>query len=52
MGTTQDLNRILELVSAGQLKPQIDRIYPFDEVHQAHERLQTGQQIGKIVLEW
>jgi NADPH:quinone reductase-like Zn-dependent oxidoreductase len=33
------------------MEPIIDRVYPLDEARKAEERLQEGQQFGKIVLE-
>jgi putative PIG3 family NAD(P)H quinone oxidoreductase len=37
-------------VEAGQLKPVIDRTYPLAEAAQAHERMEAGDHVGKIVL--
>jgi NADPH2:quinone reductase len=45
------LRKISEIVDNGMLKPLIDdRIFPFSEVSLAHERQESGQQIGKVVL--
>lgn len=35
---------------SGQIKPVIDRVYPFAEVEKAHLRMQEGLHIGKIIL--
>jgi NADPH2:quinone reductase len=37
-------------VEEGQLKPVIDRTYPLAEAPAAHERMEAGDHIGKIVL--
>ncbi|MFA6117085.1 MAG: NAD(P)H-quinone oxidoreductase [Sphingomonas sp.] len=37
-------------VEAGQLKPVIDRTYPLAEAPAAHERMESGDHVGKIVL--
>ena len=37
-------------VEAGQLKPVIDRTYPLAEAPAAHERMESGDPVGKIVL--
>jgi NADPH2:quinone reductase len=36
---------------AGRLKPVIDKIFPFAEAPGAHERMEAGDHVGKIVLE-
>jgi NADPH:quinone reductase-like Zn-dependent oxidoreductase len=45
------LNALRALVERGQLKPVIDSILPLNEVAQAHERLESGNVKGKIVLQ-
>jgi NADPH:quinone reductase len=35
----------------GRLKPVIDSVFPLTEVAQAHERMEAGEHVGKIVLE-
>jgi putative PIG3 family NAD(P)H quinone oxidoreductase len=37
-------------VEEGQLKPVIDRTYPLAEAPAAHERMEAGDHVGKIVL--
>jgi NADPH:quinone reductase len=41
---------VLPLVSRGVIRPVIDRIYPFDEIRDAHERMESNASFGKIVL--
>lgn len=38
-------------VEHGDLRPEMDRIFPLIEVTAAHERMEAGNHIGKIVLE-
>jgi NADPH:quinone reductase-like Zn-dependent oxidoreductase len=38
-------------VAGGRLKPVIDSTFPLAEVAQAHERMESGNHVGKIVLE-
>ena len=35
----------------GRLKPVIDSVFPLTEVAGAHERMESGEHVGKIVLE-
>ncbi len=50
-GNGQDLDRIRSLVEAGQLKPVVDKVFPFAEVAAAQEYSKTRRAQGKIVLE-
>ena len=38
-------------VEGGRLKPVIDSVFPLAQVVQAHERMEKGDHVGKIVLE-
>ena len=50
MGVKSELHTIMKLVSAGRLKPVIDRVFPLAEAAAAHAYLESGQQFGKVVL--
>jgi NADPH:quinone reductase-like Zn-dependent oxidoreductase len=50
MGSVQDFERVMGLVFAGRLKPVIDSAVPLSDFRAAHERLQRGEQFGKIVF--
>jgi NADPH2:quinone reductase len=41
---------VLPLVSRGAIRPVIDRVYSVDEIREAHERMESNQSFGKIVL--
>ena len=43
--------KVWPLLASGQIKPLIDRTYAFAQVADAHRRMESGQHIGKIVLE-
>lgn len=51
MGTHRDFAKVMGLIFAGKLKPVVDRRYPLREMAAAQERLESGQQMGKIVLD-
>ena len=38
-------------VQGGRLKPVIDSTFPLAEAAAAHERMESGEHVGKIVLE-
>ena len=43
-------DKVLPLLSKGQARPLIDSTFPFDQVADAHARMDGGNHIGKIVL--
>jgi NADPH:quinone reductase-like Zn-dependent oxidoreductase len=50
MGTGEDFAKAYELVASGRVRPVIDEVVPLEEIRAAHERLEAGEQLGKIVL--
>jgi NADPH:quinone reductase-like Zn-dependent oxidoreductase len=50
MGSPEDFQAALELVVSGTARPTIDRVFPLAEMRAAHERLEAGAQLGKIVF--
>jgi NADPH:quinone reductase-like Zn-dependent oxidoreductase len=50
MGTIQDFNNVMTLICAGNIKVALDTTFPLSEARRAQERLQNGEQLGKIVL--
>jgi NADPH:quinone reductase-like Zn-dependent oxidoreductase len=50
MGTPEDFEGAYELVKSGRAKPVVDEVFPLAEAKAAHERLEAGEQLGKIVL--
>lgn len=51
MGTRQDYQQVMSLVTSGQLKVAHDRSFPLREARAAQARLESGQQMGKITLD-
>ena len=50
MGTKADFEGAFELVKSGEAKPIVDSVFPLAEARAAHERMESGEQFGKIVL--
>ncbi|MGH3064339.1 MAG: zinc-binding dehydrogenase [Gaiellaceae bacterium] len=50
MGTKEDFEGAFELVKSGKAKPVVDSVFPLPEARAAHERLETGEHFGKVVL--
>ena len=51
MGNDAEYREIVRLLGAGELRPVVDRVYPFTEARAAFERLDRGEQLGKVVVE-
>ena len=51
LGSRRDYAAIVEHAAAGRLWPAIDRIFSLEEGPAAYERLQRGEQAGKLVIE-
>jgi len=49
-GVGEDFAGAYELVASGRVRPVIDTVLPLEEIRAAHERLEAGEQLGKIVL--
>ncbi|TML09968.1 MAG: zinc-binding dehydrogenase [Actinobacteria bacterium] len=50
MGTREDFAGAFELVKSGRARPVIDQVFALEEARAAHERMERGEQFGKIVL--
>jgi NADPH:quinone reductase-like Zn-dependent oxidoreductase len=50
MGTKADFEGAYELVRSGRARPVVDEVFPLAKARAAHERLEAGEQFGKIVL--
>ncbi|HZC29853.1 MAG TPA: zinc-binding dehydrogenase [Gaiellaceae bacterium] len=50
MGTREDFAGAYELVASGRAQPVVDEVFPLEQARSAHERLEAGEQLGKIVL--
>ncbi|MCC6796952.1 MAG: zinc-binding dehydrogenase [Candidatus Hydrogenedentes bacterium] len=51
MGSQGEFQGLVAAVGAAKMKPVIDKIFPLAEARAAQERMETGEQFGKIVLE-
>jgi NADPH:quinone reductase-like Zn-dependent oxidoreductase len=51
MGSRADLLALLRRIGAGRLRPVIDSVFPLDEAGAALDRLASGAQFGKVVVE-
>jgi len=50
MGNDAEYREIVRVLGAGELRPTIDRVLSFAEARAAFERLERGEQFGKIAI--
>jgi len=50
MGNVESLDIALDMYRNGEIRPIVDRCFKMSEIQNAHEYLENGNQIGKIVI--
>jgi NADPH:quinone reductase-like Zn-dependent oxidoreductase len=50
MSNRSEFEEVMRLVFSGALHPVVDTVMKLEDIRAAHERLERGQQFGKIVL--
>lgn len=51
MGNAREYREIVRLLGQGHLRPLVDATYPLERAADAFERLRSGDQMGKLVVE-
>ncbi len=51
MGRRDELRTVLGLMGAGIFRPVVEKVYPLSQIQEAHRHLESGRQIGKLVVE-
>jgi len=46
----QDLQQITKMIENGEVKPIIEKIYPLEDVREAHRHSETGRVVGKLAI--
>ncbi|MBI3940192.1 MAG: zinc-binding dehydrogenase [Acidobacteria bacterium] len=49
-GSKAELLEACQFLKQGMLKPIVDRVFPLEQVREAHQYLEEGRQFGKVVL--
>ncbi|MEO6359918.1 MAG: NAD(P)H-quinone oxidoreductase [Sphingomicrobium sp.] len=51
MVSDEIVRTVWPFAEGGRLRPVIDSVFPLDQVADAHRRLESGEHVGKVVLE-
>jgi NADPH:quinone reductase-like Zn-dependent oxidoreductase len=51
MGNAAEYAEIVRHLGQGMLRSTVDRVFPVERTRDAYERLQKGEQLGKVVVE-
>ncbi|KAL4906221.1 hypothetical protein BDW74DRAFT_177240 [Aspergillus multicolor] len=51
VGSRLEFEDMLAAMARRETKPVIDRVYPFAEYQEAYKRLESGQHVGKVVVQ-
>ena len=46
----EDMQHMAQLLEEGELKPEVSKVYGFDQMGEAHLQLETGRTRGKVVV--
>ena len=52
MGTMQEFRAAFALFRSGAVKPVIDSVVKAEQGPQAYQRLESGEQFGKVLVDW
>ena len=50
--TPANFRELMTLAGDGRIEPVIDTVLPFDQIAEAHRRVDGGHKVGSIVLTW
>ncbi len=52
MGNMDEFRQAISLLERGHIAPVIDRVVPFEDGVSAVERIESGEQFGKVLIKW
>ncbi|HED53711.1 MAG TPA: alcohol dehydrogenase [Phycisphaerales bacterium] len=52
MGSNDEFREVVALFRTGNVRPVVDQVFKPDQAAKAWQRLEAGEQFGKIVIDW
>jgi NADPH:quinone reductase-like Zn-dependent oxidoreductase len=52
MGTMEEFRSVVSLLRSGAIRPVVDQVFAPSQAQAAFERLEAGEQCGKLVIDW
>lgn len=52
MGSNEEFQEVVALFTSGKVRPVVDQVFDAADGVRAYERIEAGEQFGKIVLKW
>lgn len=52
MGDMKEFAQVVALLRSGAIQPVIDQVFEWKDAVRAYQRLEAGEQLGKIVIRW
>ena len=52
MGTMEEFRSVVSLLRSGAIRPVVDQVFAPSQAQAAFERLEAGDQCGKLVIDW
>lgn len=46
----EDMNTLKVMLEAGELKPHVSKIFPFEQMVDAHVQIESGRTVGKLIV--
>ena len=51
MGSPEEFRQVVDFVAQKGIRPRVDRVFPLEQTAQALSHLESGAQLGKVVIE-
>lgn len=46
----EDMNTLKAMLENGELKPHVSKVFPFENMADAHVQIESGRTVGKVIV--